>query len=204
MMTAFKKFISISTALSSLMLAAPGCGPQEFHKGSYEDAEKENLLNDRWSETDMQNTVKTLVESMVSHPVIRDAKRPPIVMVVKLQNKTQEVIETESITDMIQVELTRTGKVLFVNKQLRDDVKSEYDYQNSGMVSEETKKSAGGQVGADFLVDGRIENITQEVGKDKTVYYKVTLNLTNLKTNIITWTDHKQIRKVYRKKSVGF
>jgi PBP1b-binding outer membrane lipoprotein LpoB len=41
------------------------------------------------------------------------------------------------------------------------------------------------------------------VGKDKTVYYKITLNMTNLSTGLISWTDHKQIRKIFRKKRVG-
>jgi hypothetical protein len=48
-----------------------------------------------------------------------------------------------------------------------------------------------------------LDSIVQEAGKNKTVYYKVTLNLTNLKKNLIVWTDYKQIRKKYRKQSVG-
>jgi len=71
------------------------------------------------------------------------------------------------------------------------------------VVSEETKKSGGGQIGADYIINGRLDSIVQEVGKEKTVYYKLTLNLTNLKTGIIAWTNHKEIRKAYRKKSVG-
>ena len=71
------------------------------------------------------------------------------------------------------------------------------------MVNETTKKGPGGQIGADYIINGRLDSIVQEVGKDKTVYYKLTLNLTNLKTNIVEWTDYKQIRKKYRKRSVG-
>ena len=71
------------------------------------------------------------------------------------------------------------------------------------MVGEETKKGPGGQIGADYIINGRLDSIVQEVGKDKTVYYKVTLNLTNLKTGVIVWTDNKQMRKLFKKKSVG-
>jgi uncharacterized protein (TIGR02722 family) len=124
-------------------------------------------------------------------------------MVTNLQNKTSEHIDTQGVMDMVRVELMKTGKVVFVDKEAREDVAQEYNYQNSGMMSETTKKGPGGQVGADFIVNGRLESIIQEVGKDKTVYYKVTLNLTNLKTNLITWTDHKQIRKAFKKKSIG-
>jgi uncharacterized protein (TIGR02722 family) len=124
-------------------------------------------------------------------------------MVTKLQNKTSEHIDTQSIMDMVRVELSKTGKVAFIDKEARDDVSAEYDYQGSGMVEEGTRKGPGGQIGSDFIVNGRIDSIVQEVGKDKTVYYKITLNLTNLKTTMIAWTDNKQIRKAFKKRAVG-
>ncbi len=184
-------------------MALTACGPKAFVKGEYDDVERENNMNDLWSETDMQKVVSDLVASMLAHPAIANAKRPPVVMVTKLQNKTSEHIDTQSIMDMVRVELQRGGKVAFVDKEAREDVAEEYNYQNSGMVSEETKKGPGGQVGADFIINGRLDSIVQEVGKDKTVYYKVTLNLTNLKTNLVVWTDYKQLRKKFRKRSIG-
>lgn len=195
-----KKFLSLVGLVS--MLAA--CGPREFVKGQYDNNVNDtNLLTDKWSESDMQAAVRDLVASATSHPAISNAKRPPIVMVTRLQNKTSEHIDTQSITDMFQVELMRSGKVTFVDKAAREDISEEYDYQGAGNVSRETQKSKGGQVGADFIMNGRLDSIVQEAGKEKTIYYKLTMNLTNLKTGLIQWTDHKQLRKQYQKKSVG-
>lgn len=179
------------------------CGPKAFVKGQYDDTSRENLLDDQWSETDMQAAVKTMVQSMVNTPVIANAKSMPILMVTNLQNKTSEHIDTQSIMDMVRVELSQSGRVAFIDKEARQDISSEYDYQNSGVVSDETKKGPGGQIGADFIVNGRLDSIVKEVGKDKTVYYKITLNMTNLKTSLITWTNHKEIRKTFKKKSIG-
>lgn len=195
--------LKIAMAFACLSFALSACGPKAFVKGQYDDPQKENLMNDQWSETDMQKTVETMVASMVKHPSISTAKKPPILMVTNLQNKTSEHIDTQSIMDMVRVELTNSGKVAFIDKEARQDIADEYNYQNSGMVGEETKKGPGGQVGADFIVNGRLDSIVQEVGKDKTVYYKVTLNMTNLKTGVITWTNQKQIRKAYKKKTIG-
>ena len=179
------------------------CGPKAFVKGNYEDPEKQNLLNDEWSETDMQVIVKSLTESMMSIPAVANAKTPPKLMFTKIQNKTSDHVDTMSIIDMFRVEMMQTGKVTFINKEAREDVADEYNYQNSGMVSAETKKSAGGQIGSDYIVDGRLDSITQTVDKDKTVYYKLTLILTNLKTNEMIWTNHKEIRKKFKKKTIG-
>ena len=193
----------LSLILIGLLALVTGCGPKAFVKGDYEDVEKNNNMNDQWSETDMQKVVQDLVGSMTAHPSITNAPRPPIVMVTKLQNKTSEHIDTQNIMDMVRVELGRGGRVSFVDKEARDDVAEEYNYQNSGMVSDTTKKGPGGQVGADFIINGRLDSIVQEVGKDKSVYYKVTLNMTNLKTNLVVWSDYKQLRKRFKKRSIG-
>jgi len=187
--------------ISALVLSS--CAPKAFVKGDYEDPEKANLMNDQWSETDMQNVVRDLVGSLTVHPAIKEAKNPPVVMVTQLQNKTSEHIDTQSVMDMVRVDLMKTGRVGFIDKEARQDIADEYNYQNSGMVAKDTKKGPGGQTGADFIINGRLDSIVQEVGKDKTVYYKVTLNMTNLKTGMIVWSDNKQIRKAYKKKSVG-
>lgn len=190
----------ITLACAFLMSA---CGPKAFVKGEYQDPNAQNLMNDQWSETDMQVVVKNMVDALVAHRSIADAQKMPILMVTNLQNKTSEHIDTQSIMDMVRVELTNSGRVTFVDKEARQDISNEYDYQNSGMVAEESKKTAGGQIGADYILNGRLDSIVQEVGKDKTVYYKITLNMTNLKTGLTAWTNQKQIRKAFKKKSIG-
>ncbi|MFZ3230400.1 MAG: penicillin-binding protein activator LpoB [Pseudobdellovibrio sp.] len=196
------KKISLSLVVVSI-LGLSACGPKAFVKGQYDDVNRENLLNDQWSETDMQVVVKAMVDSLVQHPSIANAKKLPVVIVTNLQNKTSEHIDTQSIMDMVRVELTNSGKVSFIDKEAREDISNEYDYQNNGSVSGETKKSPGGQIGADFIINGRLDSIVQEVGKDKSVFYKLTLNMTNLKTSVIAWTNQKQMRKTFKKKSIG-
>lgn len=192
----------LSTVLLSLSVVS--CGPSGFVRGDYDtDVNRTNLLTDQWSESDMQNAVRDLVASATKHPAIAAAQRPPVVMVTKLQNKTSEHIDTQSITDMISTELMRNGKVSFVDKAAREDIADEYAYQDSGTVSRETQKTKGGQIGADFILNGRLDSIVQEAGRDKSVYYKITLNMTNLKTGIIVWSDYKQIRKTFKKKRIG-
>lgn len=194
----------ISLGLLGLVLFTVGCGPRAFVKGEYdENVEDTNLLTDKWSETDMQKAVKELTASALAHPSINGSNRPPIVIVTRIENKTSEHVDTQSISDMFQVELMNSGKVTFVDKEAREDIAEEYDYQDSGMVSRETKKGKGGQVGADFIMNGRLDSIVQEAGRDKTVFYKLTMNLTNLKTGLKVWTNHKQMRKIFKKKRLG-
>src|ERR1700733_2493079 len=117
------KLCLILVCVGALSLAS--CGPRAFTKGDYEDPEKVNLLNDQFSESDMQHMAKTLVDSMVSSRAIAKAQTPPVVMVTKLENKTDEHIDTQSIMDMVKVQLGKSGAVQFVDKEARGDVSQE-------------------------------------------------------------------------------
>ena len=80
------------------VVALTACSSREFVKGDYaKDVDDPNLLTDKWSESDMQQAVKDLVASATQHPAINLAKRPPIVMVTRLQNKTSEHIDTRKV-----------------------------------------------------------------------------------------------------------
>lgn len=196
------KFL-IFVALATSVILIQGCGTRQFSKGSYDDVSNENLLDDLWSETDMQTAVNDLVASLLKNRSIAEAKRPPLVMVTKLQNKTGEVIDGQSVMDMVKVDLMSAGKVRFIDKEARQDIADEYEYQNSGMVAGDSKKGPGGQSGADYIINGRLDSIVKEVGKEKTVYYKLTLMLTNLKTSEHEWAGQKEIRKKFKKRRVG-
>lgn len=194
----------LSVFLLAILVLATGCGQKAFVRGDYdENVNEANLLNDKWSESDMQRAVQDLVASAANHYSIRRAKKPPIVMMTRLQNKTSEHIDTQNIMDMMRVELMKQSGLSFVDKEARDDIAEEYEYQNSGTTSAATKKGPGDQVGADFIINGRLDSIVQQAGRDKTVYYKLTLNMTNLKTGLIIWSDYKQIRKKYHKDRFG-
>lgn len=199
-----KNKISTLGFLVISVMALSACSPKGYVRGDYDaNVEQKNLLTDQWSETDMQQAVKELVNKLADFKLIKMAKKPPILMVTRLENKTSEHIDTQSITDMISVELMNQSGLQFVDKAAREDISEEYNYQNSGMVEGATKKGPGGQVGADYILNGRLDSIVQQAGKDKTVYYKMTLNLTNLKSGLIVWSGQKQIRKIYEKQRVG-
>ena len=54
-----------------------------------------------------------------------------------------------------------------------------------------------------FLLGGVITSNVQQVGPNKAVYYKATFELTDIETAEILWTDHKEIVKHFKKKSIG-
>jgi PBP1b-binding outer membrane lipoprotein LpoB len=93
--------------------------------------------------------------------------------------------------------------VKFIDKSARETMDEEYRYNEAGNVAKEKAKSRGKQTGADYLMRGALATNVQQVGNDKYIYYKLTMHLTNVETSEIDCTEEKEIRKKYRKKSVG-
>jgi hypothetical protein len=122
----------------------------------------------------------------------------------KFTNSTDEHIDMQSISEKIMVKMQKSGKVRLINAKLRGAVQDEHSYQESGFVDLRTAKRRGRQVGAQYLISGNIASIKQPVGRQEIVYYKATLELTDLGSNIISWMDDVEIKKRFRKKFTGF
>ncbi len=180
-------------------------------KAEYTDPDKAEILDDRWSETDLKKTASFLVDQVLARPWLKDYKgkhggKAPVVLVDQIENRTEEVIDSKALTDYVQDELINSRKVRFVGdvavrKRLLDELK----FQNSGAVSQASAKKTGNHVGADFMLEGSIasSNHSKDGGGEKTVFYMTTMRLTNIETGEIEWTGKKEIKKAFKKSSFG-
>ena len=186
-----------------IAILSVGCaGPRAFTKGTYEDPNAIALLDDRFNENDMQLIAKKMVNSLVeSAPIL--STETPAVLVGKMRNRTTEHIDLRALSDKIRTSLIHSGKFRFVNSQNRKDIAREYEYQRSGYVDPTQINHPGRQTAPDFVLTGTLTSNLQEVGREKLVYYKANFQLTHLSSSEIVWTDEKEIRKAYKKRSVG-
>lgn len=187
----------------SMTAFVASCGPKAYTKGEYDDPTRVELLDDKFNESDMQQMADTVIKAMVACDYVGKAPKPPFVIVEKVQNRTEEHIDTVSMTDKIRTALIKSGKVRFINKTERETLEEEYQYNEGGNVSGVTQKKRGSQIGADYIMSGALATNVQQVGDDKFIYYKLTMNLTNLETSSIDCVEEREIRKKYKKQSVG-
>lgn len=192
-----------SLVLGVVIILSSGCGPKVFTKGEYDDPTRVELLDDKFNESDMQQMADTIIKAVVACDYVSKSKKPPVVIVEKVQNRTEEHIDTVSMTDKIRTALIKSGKVRFVNKEERGTLDDEYKYGEAGNVSGPTAKKRGNQIGADYILSGALATNVQQVGNDKFVYYKLTINLTSLETSTIDCTEEREVRKKFNKHSVG-
>jgi uncharacterized protein (TIGR02722 family) len=145
-----------------------------------------------------------MVDSLSTSRAFARIEGRPVIFVGKMKNSTSEHIDMRSLADKMEVALGKTDKFAFLDKGAREELAQEYEYQGSGYVSSAAAKAKGQQAGADYMMTGEISSITQEVGRDKLVYYKMTSKLHNVRTGIVEWSDEKELTKKFEKRGVSW
>jgi uncharacterized protein (TIGR02722 family) len=166
-------------------------------------------LSGQWNDTDS----RLVSESMISD-ALRDTTgvRPwlgnflkakgknPTVIVYTIQNKTDEHIATETFIGDIERAFINSGSVNVVSaKSERDAVRDERQDQQAN-ASPETMKKFGEELGADYMLMGRINKIADAEGREAVSFYQVDLYLTDLQTNQKVWAGQKKIKKFIAQK----
>jgi hypothetical protein len=196
--------ILVPLFLVSVLSILQSCGPRAFTKGQYNDPNEVALLDDKFSENDMQLLSNALAEQLIQFEGFRDQKTRPLIMVGRVNNRSSEHIDIKMLTDRMRTAIIKTGKFRFSDKDAREDLKEEYSYQESEYVDQATAIKKGSQIGVQYLITGELGSNIQQVGNDKLIFYRLNMNLIDVKTNVIEWSGDREIRKKYRKRSVGF
>ena len=174
------------------------------------DPDKKKHYTEEYGHTDQKQAVAHFVESLLGSKPLEGRSDRPILVVYGVNNRTSEHIDTKGFTDKLETSLLRTGKIRFVNKDQRKNVEKEADYSNSGRVDESTRLKMGKQLGAAFMLTGRFTSIDRKEPKDirlrrgRLLYYQLTLELTDLETNMIEWKDQVEILREGRTPVIGW
>lgn len=179
--------------LSSLMFFS--CSPKVL----YDDPRKVETLTINFSSTDLQIISQAMVDSLL-RSVITNNENKPIIVIEEVKNKTAEYIDTSIITNSIRAKLSNSGLVQFgINIDELDGQISEIDRQQNEYYDEDLSVEKGKLAGADYRLAGSLISIDKfkkklfKTKKDK--FYKLSLQLWNIKTGVMVWADEKDIRK---------
>ena len=159
-----------------------------------------------WNDIDARLVAQEMIKDCLAGKWVNEftqkSGRPPIVIVGAVKNRTFEHIDPGVfIADMEQA-LTNSGKVTFVaSKDAREEVRAERADQQAGNTAYATISPKGLETGADFMVQGSVNSIKDAVRGKYAVFYQVTLELVDLKTNQKRWIGQKEIKKVVERSS---
>ena len=168
------------------------------------DSEVVTDLSGRWNDTDSRMVAETMVKESLEYPWLGNFSgskhRQPVVVVGTILNSSHEHINVNTFVADLERELTNSQKVTFVaGKGDRDELRTERKEQ-AMYAREDTQKSPGKEIGADFMMKGTIATILDEAEGTKAVFYQVDLQMVDLESNAKVWYGQKKIKKVVEKK----
>ena len=159
-------------------------------------------LSGRWNDTDSRLVSEEMIKDALSRPWISEFTtekgKKPTVIVGTVKNKSSEHINTETFINDIEREFINSGKVKVVQSaDLREEIRKERTDQQ-GFSSPETVKKWGLEKGADYILQGTVNSISDEDSKLKLMYYQIDIELSDIETNEKVWIGTKKIKKVIK------
>lgn len=167
---------------------------------------------------DVRRTVEKMVDSMLADAeVIKEVGgNRPVLDISGIKNRSTMHLDMNMITSSIRTKLIRSRMFRFVDSSTSaTDLKTMNDQALNGLVDPNKAVRAGQQSAAQMYLYGELSEMRQDV-EDATEnwipitfssstdrYFKFNLNLKDLRTGEIVWTDEQEIRKDQKRRVLG-
>jgi hypothetical protein len=132
-----------------------------------------------------------------------NAGRKPVMLLAKeLKNDTDEHINTRLVLEKIRTRMINEGLADFVDDQAFDMALDQLNLQASDLYDNTKAAQIGKFVGAKYVLRGTISNIRKIDGRKNYNYMNVTMNIFEVETLLIKWTDEVEFKRVSTKGSL--
>ena len=192
-----KKYILLFSLISLLILLS-SCGGAS-RKVTRVATDQTSDISGRWNDSDARMTAEHMLRQMLAGNWLtnfsekNDSK--PVLIIGKIENRTSEHLDVLVFVNEIEQDLLNSGEVSFVaSAKERKDVRSErLDQQSYSNL--ETAKELANEQAADFMLRGTITSMVDTFEGERTISYKVNLELIDIENNVKAWMGNKQIKK---------
>jgi len=129
-------------------------------------------------------------------------QKPVMLLAKELRNETDEHINTRLVLEKIRTRTINEGFAQFVDDQAFDMALDELNLQASDLYDNAKAAKIGKFVGAKYVLRGTISNIRKVDGRTNINYMNVTLDIFEVETLLIKWTDEVEFKRVSTKGSL--
>jgi uncharacterized protein (TIGR02722 family) len=157
-------------------------------------------LGGSWNATDSRLTADALIKDALDHPwsqrFTQVAGHKPVVVVGTVLNRTHEHFDTQTFVKDLERALAQSRQVQFVaDAGQRQDVRQER-LDQAQHARADTVQPTGQESGADFMLQGTINSLVDELDGTRAVFYQVDLELLDIASNVKVWQGQKRVKKL--------
>ena len=189
-------------SFSCMALLLGGCATQITRIDPQETVD----ISGAWNDTDSRLVAEEMIADALSRPWLSDFARQqrqrPAVIVGSVRNLSHEHINVNTFIADMERALVNSGRVDFVAaSSSREEIREERKDQDLN-AREASRKAAGQEQGADFMLQGQINTIVDAQAKEQVRYYQVDLTMVDLADNRKVWLGQKKIKKYIKNSKV--
>lgn len=169
----------------------------------YDIKDEETVTGSDWSAKDLKDVSDYMADSLKQSAFIAGpqyaSEKPRWMLARDMKNETDEHVNTRTIMEKIRTRLINGGIASFIDDQAIEDILNQMKLQQSGLFDNKTVAQVGKLVGARLILRGTISSIRKKTDRKDIIYYNITLQLVNIQTGEIVWTDEKEIQRLTSK-----
>lgn len=179
------------------LVALSGCGGKKVTRL---DTDTTIDLSGKWNDADSRMVSEQVIGDMLASPWLtrfaaQNGTERPTVIVGLVKNRSDEHIATETFTKDIERACVNRGTVRIVaSSEERQGLRDERDDQ-ADFSRPDTVKQFGMEYGADYMLMGTINKISDREDDEEVVFYQVDLQLTDIESNEVVWIGGAKHKK---------
>ncbi|TLD93846.1 penicillin-binding protein activator LpoB [Helicobacter magdeburgensis] len=198
-----KKLVACGVALSALLIAGCGGGP-EYVDSSNSKAYASMGLDYHDIEKAASDSVQSLLSSAQVREISQGGKKR-VVMISGVINDTMQTIDTDQLSRKITRDMRNSGKFVLTLAQgakTEKGIDMARNARDNDEFDQRTTIEKGNLKSAELSLSGKIVQKNTKVGSKQRTDYFFLLTLTNLKDGTVVWDDEVNIIKLGSNSSV--
>ena len=167
-------------------------------------------LSGKWNDVDSRMVSEKMVSDCLNSPWLYRFEQarpgqPPVVIVQSIRNRSHEHINTQTFIKDLETAMVNSGMVdIVASKDEREEIREERKDQITGYTSDDTTKSFGEEIGADFALQGWINSIKDQIKGEYVIFYQINLELIDIETNRKAWIGEQKIKKNVKRSKLSW
>ena len=157
-------------------------------------------LGGHWNDTDSRLTAEALIKDALDHPwsqrFTQLTGRTPAVVVGTVLNRTHEQLNTQTFMKNLERALMQSRQVQFVTDVGQRQALRQERLEQAQHARADAVKPTGQESGADFMLQGTINSLMDELDSARAVFYQVDLELIDIASNMKVWQGQKKVKKL--------
>ncbi|MGC4086998.1 MAG: penicillin-binding protein activator LpoB [Polyangiaceae bacterium] len=194
-----RSFASRSLFLLALPLFSAACGGPRAVRGEDVAGLDDQAMSTGLDKRDLDKLFHDIMQSMQTSAVVQrwQKESSPAVSVVPLRNETTEHIDSplEALISDIETQLVNAGHVRIISIMDQPKLVEEIKRQYSGAFDPSKVAGWGKQVGAKYIVTGKVFSTDERQDKERRVQYFMFIQVLDVETGEILFQHKSAVTK---------